>query len=289
MAKKPLESAAPSAEEVREAQLLQTIIPGKILKPPRILIYGVHGIGKSSWAASAINPIFIPTEEGVNEIDVPKFPTATSHADVMAYLRSLYAEKHSYGTVVIDSADWLEDFIRLELQREFSTKELAFGNDSLMAEERLGEVLSALNVLRNKREMASILIAHSEIKKFNSPMTEAYDRYQPKLQQRFSALLQEWADVVIFAGYDVTVKKVEGSGFEKDKHRAVGEGERMLFTEERPAFLAKNRFGMPATLPMLKPDGSTDGSDAGFAEFAQWVPYLREKLDLVDPNAPEAA
>ena len=32
--------------------------------------------------------------------------------------------------------------------------------------------------------------------------------------------------------------------------RALGSGERLLHTAERPAFLAKNRYALPDTLPM---------------------------------------
>ncbi len=32
--------------------------------------------------------------------------------------------------------------------------------------------------------------------------------------------------------------------------RALGSGERVLYTAERPAFLAKNRYGLPETLPL---------------------------------------
>lgn len=269
-----------SAAEMKERALLQSIIPGKIIKPPRVVLYGVHGIGKSSFAADAPSPIFIPTEEGANELDVAKFPTASTHEEVMSYLRSLYVESHSYKTVAIDSVDWLEDYIRLELHASHTDKELAFGKDSLMAEEKLGEVLNALNMLRNKRGMTSILIAHSEIKRFDSPLTEPYDRYQPKLQQRFSALLQEWADAVLFTGYEVTVKKEEGTGFNKGANRGVGQGERKLFTEERPGFLAKNRYSMPESLPMLDPGAGNHP----FAEFAQWVPYLRQEMNLEVPT-----
>jgi hypothetical protein len=32
--------------------------------------------------------------------------------------------------------------------------------------------------------------------------------------------------------------------------RALGSGERVLYTAERPAFLAKNRYGLPDVLPL---------------------------------------
>lgn len=277
------EPVTTSAAEIRERALLQSIIPGKVSKPPRVVLYGVHGIGKSSFAADALAPIFIPTEEGANELAVAKFPTATSHEEVLTYLRALYAESHDYRTVVIDSVDWLEDYIRLELQKTHTEKELGFGRDSLMAEERLGDVLSALNALRNKRQMTCILIAHSEIKRFDSPLTESYDRYQPKLQARFSALLQEWADAVLFTGYEVTVVKKEEAGFNRETRRGIGQGERKLFTEERPGFLAKNRYGMPESLPMLDPNKEQHP----FAEFAQWVPFLRHEMGLAEPKREE--
>ena len=32
--------------------------------------------------------------------------------------------------------------------------------------------------------------------------------------------------------------------------RALGSGERVLYTAERPAFIAKNRYGLPDVLPL---------------------------------------
>jgi hypothetical protein len=237
------------AEKQKSEPLLKSIIKGPVHLPPRLVLYGVHGIGKSTLGAAAPRPIFIQTEEGANEIDVDKFPTAISTTDVLSQLRSLYREPHEYQTVVIDSADWLEDFIHLELKASYSDKELSFGKDSVKAAEKASEILTALNHLRVKRGMASILIAHSDIKRFDSPMTEPYDRYVPKLQKAFGALLQEWADAVLFATYDVIVKKEE-VGFNKEVRRGISTGDRVLFTEERPAFLAKNRYRMPVQLPM---------------------------------------
>lgn len=236
-------------DTVEEISLSSIVTEGVIHKPPRIFLYGVHGIGKSSFAARSPAPIFLQTEEGANEIDVPKLPVATGTDDVLKYLRMLYKQKHAYQTVVVDSADWLEDFVHLELKASYSDKELSYGKDSLKAEQRMNEILLALNHLRERRQMNSIIIAHSEIKRFDSPMTEPYDRYQPKLQARFSSLLMEWADAVLFATYDVQVKKEE-VGFNKEVRRGISTGERKIYTEERPAFYAKNRYGLPGELPL---------------------------------------
>lgn len=257
-----------AAKNEDEKNWLAEIVGGVVHKPPRILLYGIHGIGKSTLAADAPNPIFIPTEDGANEIDVPKFPVVTSTDEVLEQLRSLYKGTHEYETVVIDSADWLEDFIQLELKASYSEKELSFGKDSLRAAEKMSEVLTALNHVREKRGMGCILIAHTEIKGFNSPMSEPYDRYQPKLQSRMGGLLQEWADLVAFATYDVVVKK-EDLGHDKSARRGISTGERVLFVEERPAFYAKNRYGMPVEIPFHK--------EHPYAEVAQYIPFYSAK------------
>ena len=248
------------AQDKPAASLLSSIVTGTIHTPPRILLYGVHGIGKSTLAAAAPKAIFIPTEDGANEIDVAKFPAVSSRAEVLDILRALYKDKHDYKTVVLDSADWLEDFISHELLKEYTEKELAYGREALYAETKLNDVLGAFNALRMKRNMGVVIIAHSEIKRFDSPLTEPFDRYQPKLSGRLSALLQEWADAVLFATYDVTVQK-EDVGFNRSVRRGVSSGDRIVFTEERPAFYAKNRYAMPAELPL------------SWDEIAKYIPY----------------
>ena len=97
--------------------------------------------------------------------------------------------------------------------------------------------------------MVVIQIAHTDIKRFDSPEHEPYDRYVIKLQTRASALLQEHSDVVLFANYQISVAKSD-VGFNKKVTRALGSGARVMHTEERPAFLAKNRYGLPDTLPL---------------------------------------
>ena len=85
--------------------LLQSITKGKTPKPPRIIIYGTEGVGKSTWASQAPNPVFVQTEDGINEIDCAKFPLAHNFEEVMSELTALLNEPHEYQTVVVDSLD----------------------------------------------------------------------------------------------------------------------------------------------------------------------------------------
>ena len=90
---------------------LADVQSGTRAAPPRILVYGIEGVGKSTFASKFPNPIFIQTEDGLDNIDCAKFPVARKFEDVIGALDALIREKHEYSTVVIDSLDWLEALI----------------------------------------------------------------------------------------------------------------------------------------------------------------------------------
>ena len=54
------------------------------LTPPRILIHGVAGVGKTTFAAKSDRPVIVATEEGLGTLDVPHFPLATTFDDVLS-------------------------------------------------------------------------------------------------------------------------------------------------------------------------------------------------------------
>ncbi len=228
---------------------LSSIRKGKAIHAPRIFLYSTHGIGKSTFAANAPSPIFICTEDGLGSIDTCSFPLAKSSSDVMSAIKTLYTEDHDFRTVVLDSADWLENILQKEIEMTYEAKELAYGKGALLLADKWREVLDGFNMLRNHKNMVVIMIGHCEIKRFDSPEVEPYDRYQPKLQGRASALVQEWADAVLFANYRTLVKK-DDVGFNKSVTRGITTGERLLYTQETPAYLAKNRYSLPPSLPL---------------------------------------
>ena len=228
---------------------LNSIKRGKAQSAPRIFLYATHGIGKSTFASQAPNPIFIQTEDGLGNIDTASFPLATSTDDVMAAITTLYTEPHDFKTVVLDSADWCETIFQKEIETTHEAKDLAYGKGALILADKWKQTLDGLNALRNDKGMAVIILGHCEIKRFDSPEVESYDRYQPKLQARASALVQEWADAVLFANYRTFVRK-EDVGFNKTVSKATSTGERLLHTAETPSYLAKNRFSLPHDMPL---------------------------------------
>lgn len=219
------------------------------IKAPRVMIYGPHGLGKTTFGAGAPNPIMILTEDGLGRLEVDHFPLATSYQDVIDAIGTLYNEEHNFSTVVIDSLDWLDNLIWQDIHAKHDDKALAYGKGAVIAADYWRQILDGLSALRDDKGMAVVMIAHTEIKRFDSPETEPYDRYRPKLQDRSSALIQEWCDGVFFCNYRVVTKETE-VGFNKEVRRGITTGERLMYTTEKPAYLAKNRYGLPDQLPL---------------------------------------
>ena len=68
--------------------LLSRVERGRAAKPPRILLlWASKGIGKRTFGSQAPKPIFIQTEDGLDEINCDKFPLATTFDDVTTALR----------------------------------------------------------------------------------------------------------------------------------------------------------------------------------------------------------
>jgi hypothetical protein len=231
---------------------LSSLIQTNQVRPPRILIHGVSGVGKTTFAADSKAPVFIQTEDGLGTINVPHFPLAHTWDEVLETLVVLYNEPHDYRTLVIDSVDWLEPLIWAKTCRANKWETIedpGYGKGYIAALSYWREYIDAINALRNDRGMTVIQIAHTDIKRYESPDVDPYDRYVVKLHTKASALLQEHCDVVLFANYRVNYYVEAGKQKLPKSNRAVGGGERIVYTAERPAFHAKNRFNLPDTLP----------------------------------------
>jgi hypothetical protein len=228
----------------KSESLLSKLHVGPQQVPPRICFYGTHGIGKSTLAAMFPKPIFISTEDGLASMDVTSFPRAEHVNDVEAQIRTLIKEEHDFKTVVIDSVDWLcEPLITGDIEARYDAKDLAYGKAQVFVAESLREIFGGLDVLRKKRGMNVVLIAHAVIQKYDDPVHESYDRFLPKLPRRANEVLCEWVDVLAFCAFRVIVKKSE-NGFNQST-RGITTGERLVHFIERPAFMAKNRYGCP--------------------------------------------
>jgi len=233
-------------------KLLEQVTSGRNPAPRRVMLYGTHGVGKSTFASCAPKPVFIQTEDGLGEIECAKFPLTMAFDEAMASLAELYTHDHPYQTVVIDSADWLERLIWADVCRKrgvVNIEDIGYGKGYTFALTQWREFLEGLAALRNDKDMMIILIAHARIERFQNPETESYDRYVPRLHRLASQIIQEWCDEVLFATFRVHTKQMD-EGFDRKRVQGIGTGERIIRTVERPAHVAKNRLNLPDELPL---------------------------------------
>lgn len=248
-------SALPGAgvQAMSTGTLLSRVTTGKTVRPRRVLVYGVGGIGKSTFGSCAPSPIFLPLEDGLDDIDAAKLPLCTDYAMVCAALDELYTADHPYKTLVVDSLDWLERLIwdevcRTQLRPVPTIEDIGYGRGYTFAMSQWRDILGGFDALRRDRGMFIVCIAHSKIEKFANPEGDAYDRYSPKLHKLASGLVIEWADEVLFARHkELVVTATEG---QKVRARGVGTGQRVMTTTGRPAAFAKNRLDLPEEIEL---------------------------------------
>ena len=185
------------------------------VRPIRRAVSSGHGIGKSTIASQFPRPIFISTEEGIDQLDVTSFPKAQAIGDVVASIKTLLKEDHEFKTVVVDSVDWLvEPLIVDSVNSQYDEKAQAYGKGSMYIAEEFREILQGLDALRLKKGMNVVLIAHAAVVKYLDPRTDEYDKFQPKLPKACNALLQEWVDIMAFAAFKIIIKKSDAKGFD---------------------------------------------------------------------------
>lgn len=238
--------------------LLAQVQRGKKPAPPRLLVYGAEGAGKSSLAASAAGAIFVPTEDGLNEIDCHRFPLARTLDDVTRALHELATQPHDYQTVVIDSLDWLERLIWDDLCQRYGVSSIekvdgGYGKGYIHAVTTWRSIIDQLAALHRDRGLLVVLIAHAKIEKFEDPESAPYDRYSPRLHKHAASLFIEWVDAVLFATRKFRTQ-TEESGFNRKRTtaHAIGKdgGERILKTIGGPSCVAKNRYALDAEIPL---------------------------------------
>lgn len=231
---------------------LQSIKPKTTVSPARVLIYGIEGVGKTTFASKAPKPIFITPEGGTNEIPgAVEMPGVKTFSDVCASVKELLTEKHDYETVIIDSVDWVEKLCHAHIignkDRSIITVNGGYGAGYRESEQLHRALVSDLQALRDEKKMNVIAIGHYHVKTVKDPeAVNDYDAFEIKCHEFVSSLWREWVDAVLFARFRTHLKTDERN----QRTVALGDGERVMYTEKRPAFQAKNRYGLPFELPV---------------------------------------
>jgi AAA domain len=219
--------------------------------PPRILIFGSEGAGKTTLAAKFPAPIFFQVEDGCpSTLTIDTFGMLDSYKAAREALSFLAGEPHEHRTVVIDSLDALEPLIWHDVcasQGWASIEQPGYGKGYIVIDNWWLDILAGLDFLRRQRGMTIVLLAHSAIERIDDPRAASYTSYQLRIHKRARALVQDWADAILFLAPDLNIQTEDGA-FGKKRTRADGGSARWLHCEGRPSFVAKNRYGMPAKI-----------------------------------------
>lgn len=227
----------------------QTVTLGKVgvVGGQRVLLYGPGGIGKTTLAAQLPGPVaFIDLDES---LPILRLPNVHNVEGVKTWqdLRDVLAADgwDNIKSIVIDTATKAEELAvahtlqhtLVDGKRVTSIEGYGYGKGFTFVFDTFLPLLGDLD--RHARAGRNVvLICHDCTSNVPNPSGEDWIRYEPRLQSPNSGKasirlrVREWADHVLFIGYDVNVGK-SGKG--------EGSGTRTIYTAELPHCMAKSR------------------------------------------------
>ena len=225
------------------------ITGGVVPAPLKVVLYGVEGIGKSSFAARFPQPVYIDTEGGTGRLDVQRLPAPDSWQMLLEEVDAAAAGQVPCRTLVLDTADWAEKLCMAGVCARFKVKgieDIGYGKGYTYVKEDFARLLDALDKVAAVGRHV-VVVAHAAVARFEQPdAVGSYDRWVMKTSKQVAPLLREWCDMLLFANYKTVVEK-SGTG-PSAKNKASG-GRRVLYTTHNACWDAKNRFGLPDEVP----------------------------------------
>ena len=238
---------------------------GKISRPLKTVIYGPEGVGKSSIASHAPDPLFIDLDGGTAQLDVNRIETPVSWEMLLDNVKEIAATPQICKTLIIDTADKAEALCSQYICRKHHVsgiESLGYGKGYTYLQEEYDKFLAALDqvILSGKNVL---VIAHAKMRKMELPdEAGAFDRWELKMTKQVAPLVKEWSDALLFCNFKTHVITT-GNNVKK------GQGnKRVIYTSHNATYDAKNRFGLPEELDMdykniavLFPDIPQDSSE----------------------------
>lgn len=237
-------------------------VVGKRKFPPRVVFYGPEKIGKTTLGAAAPDPVFICTEEGADNLDVPKIAfdngiIPDTWEQIIEAIEWVGTQK-TYKTLVIDTWNLAcQKAAEKTCEESFNgswKKFLAYGGHQGYGAttEILRKAFFKFDKLRAKNIMVVLLI-HEGYNNIKDPLKGEYSQFTGDINKALWAATARWADITGHIAYDF-----ELVGGEDEKKRAFGGNARYINFKPSPAEAAGCRTGfeLPAKIPMY--EGNAD-------------------------------
>ena len=224
-------------------------------EPPRLVVNAVEGWGKTTIGAYAPKPAILMArgETGyatlANAGRVPVVPSAKvdSWGALLGMIDGLAADPQGIETLVLDALVGFEALCHEHVcNRDFGGEWAEKGFLSFHKGYELGSkewliLLARLDRLRETHGVMVILLSHARVKPFKNPLGEDFDRYEADAHHKTWGATAKWADASLFGTFLTVVDKKPG---EKTKGKGIGGTDRVVYTERRDGYDAKNRYGM---------------------------------------------
>jgi len=253
---------------------LDKVVTGRLKDPPRVMIYGPEGCGKTTIAACAPRTIFLDIEGGSGQLparrysfrDGPGGYIPRTFAEVLDAIEDILYGKHDYLTFAMDTVDRLEALIRAHVCAKFSGKvhpqmnkggkvinhieEFGFGKGFDLQLDEFRLLCSKLDEIRLSRGMTIILTSHAQVRPFKNPIGEDFDRYSLRVHEKSAGFLKEWAEVTAFYHFEMSAMSMDG----ESKAKGASTGKRLLHTDWQAGWDAKARIPMPPEIVVEERD-----------------------------------
>lgn len=241
-----------TAENARTSSFQEVTAGGSKEMPAKMVLYGIPKIGKSRFCAQMEDVFFIDIEGGLQYLDnkvrsTPKLKTFDEVIKWLTYI--LDDEKFKCETIAIDSADWLESLAIAKIEALHGVKitdkkydGYAYGNGYLLVMNECLRVITALNLIYEKKGIKAIFIAHSQLREITTPLVDPYNRYELKFFSKgFGHKLTEWADLILFADRVFHVA---------DEGMKTSEPKPMILSGNSASYIGGGRMRLDRDLPL---------------------------------------
>jgi len=215
-----------------------------------ITICGDAGLGKSSLAATFPKPIFIRAEDGVARIPAEfrpaALPVVRTEEQLWEQLKALVHDEHDYKTAVIDTVSAADRmFVQSILKQDGKARSLnqalgGYGAGFSALAARHQQVRNAAEMMRIKRGMNVVFLAHTEVGTMRLPDQDDFSRYSLRITHDKS--LPPYLDDVDAVGFLRQVMALKGD--EGERKKAVSSNERELVMHVTASNVSKNPYGI---------------------------------------------
>lgn len=227
------------------------VTSGIVARPVKCCVYGVEGIGKSTFASKFPDPLFFDLDKGTARLNVKRVTDIQSWPQLMQSVEEVWKDPGLCRTLVIDTADAAERLCISHIcakKEKSGIEDFSYGSGYSYLVEEFARFLVNLETCVTQG-INVVILAHAVLKTITMPEEMGqYDHWELKLStkttNKVAPLVKEWADMLFFANYETIL--VEDGKLKKKKARG---GKRMMWTSHTTFADAKNRFGLPEKMP----------------------------------------